>query len=138
MCLTTLIKKDVPKSGVGYKVFKKIGGKLYGPFESNLVKTREWITDNPYRLSLMTEASPKEPYSPGFHIMETLAEAENLRKGLEISYIAYSDIPNPEFVIYKISYSKLVAYGDQTLYGYIFKVLVAKKMKLIRKIREKA
>lgn len=84
MCLTQIYKRKPKKSGFGYKVFRKVNGKLLPAFRGEgEIPTEEWINADdyyPYK-SLGKKAIPAEEggkYSPGWHVYKKLRDAKRM------------------------------------------------------------
>lgn len=121
MCLNTVSYKKIPNWKIGYKVYKKMDGKLITPcrnIKHSLKKT--YIDKNNYHLVSANGRS----YLTGYHIFRKLKDAQ-----------FYCDEINE--IVVKIRFSDIVAHGTQKFMRWYRRrrrklfVIVARKITLL-------
>lgn len=129
MCLDIIFANNL-EDQVGYKVFKKIDGKIHGCVYPNPHKgrypIRKWIIDNCDKIIYISE---KLSYKTGFHIYSDLDSAIQQKK------CSFGDC-----CIFKVKYRKIVSIGaqDPSLKQdsrYAKPVIVAREMMLLKEIK---
>lgn len=127
MCLNRPIDiKKIQNKGIGWKVFKKYGNSIFGLYQWTKFSTRKTFIDES-RLSLYYESADGY-YTTGFHIFDKKEDAIKLA-----NYKNTCDSQKP-YIVYRVKYSNITAYGSQDLAGYQETVVVAREMKLLRKV----
>lgn len=133
MCLDILLVKDL-ESQIGYKVFKKIDGKIYGSIYHHIdkpYKKKVWIKDENLKPIYSNDPiSIGFSYPTGFHIYQDLKSA--------IEHV--KSFCNKEHCIFKVKYRQVVAIGKQDPTCYQVKdnakiVIIAKEMMLLEEIK---
>lgn len=127
MCLNRpLDVKKIQNKGIGWKVFQKIERRLVGPYISTTFTTRKTFKDKSTR-ELQYELV-NGYYPTGFHIFDKKEDAIKLAK-----YKNRFDRKAP-YLVYRVKYSKITAYGSQDLGEFNQTVVVARNIKLLRKV----
>lgn len=131
MCLDTIKKTGELPNGFGYKVFITRNEKIFPEYkgqQSKEIPTMKWIAEKEWRNPYCSEIKIVGglcfhyfKYKHGFHIFKTLQDARRWN-------FNWNWRP-----IYKVRYRKAHAIGNQG--GMI--VVVAKEMKVLRKIKDK-
>ena len=116
MCLTKLNPGPYKQTGVGYKVFSKLGFQTYRPMFYDSDFPRLTIGEEYTSIDkILCDSWDLKPYTSGFHLYKTLEDAQ-----------VYLEGENNSAVV-KVEYSDVTAEGKQE----DLSVVVARKIKLL-------
>ena len=124
MCLDTITKENLNKSGVGYKVFTLRGGGLYGQMfaPGRQRKINRWENEKKFRSRRSESTYGKSHYPYGFHIFKSWRDATQW-VGLCGSYAGD--------IVIKVKYRKGHTLGHSLGKQEKFNTIVAKKMLIL-------
>ena len=76
MCLETIYKNKPAPTGIGYKVFLRKDGQLFGQFSTGGRRMGRWLKSKYYRET--NQAMEIAAYKPGFHVYVSRAAADRM------------------------------------------------------------
>jgi len=124
MCLITVLKRKPKKTGIGWKVFCVVNGRLCGEWRSlSRVRPKDkWLKEKAYRDSnLVTgQLGGETRYPLGWHVFKNKKDAELWNNGIFTRGV------------YRVKYRGAHTQGTQRTGDFILDCIVAKKIKILK------